>query len=100
MSVVSQKPPFYGPVRATEQGESKVLYIRVSSEAEIGMYNQPPPFDLRTFVGYFGTNWRIRRIKRGWLLSTFIITFIEENAEIQCKADNKFGDLLEKYTTR
>jgi hypothetical protein len=95
---MSQEPPFYGPVRATDKTESKVLYIVIDSKTDIRMYNQPPPFDLRTYVGDFGHYWQIRRIKRGWLLSTFIITI--ENTEFECKAENKFGDAIVKYTSR
>jgi hypothetical protein len=91
------KPPFYGPVKAITPVDSKILYIRVRSESDIEMHNAPPPFDIRTLVGDYGTTWRMKRVKRGWLLSTFIVTMIEENKWFECKSDNKFGDALAKY---
>jgi len=94
------QPPFYGPIKAITPVDKKVLYIRVISETEIALHNAPPPFDLRTLVGYCGLNWRIKRIKRGWLLSTFALTMIEENMWIECKSDNKFGDALDKYASK
>jgi hypothetical protein len=97
---MSQKPPFYGPIKAISPVDSKVLYIVVNSETDIELHNAPPPFDIRTLVGNFGRSWTIKRIKRGWLFSTLNLTMIEENVWIECKAENKFADALEKYTSR
>jgi hypothetical protein len=94
------EPPFHGPVRVKMPGVDAVVYIRVASRTQIEMYNQPPPFDLRTYVGDYGNIWSIRRIKRGWLLSTFLFTNLVENEECECKTDNKFGDLIVQYTSQ
>jgi hypothetical protein len=98
---MSIQPPFNGPIKCLDNGETKVVYLRVLGHGEIEMYNQPPPFDMTTFVGNFGISFRFKRIKRGWLLSTFIITFIEEKGEYSCefKSDNTLGDLLVQYST-
>ncbi|HEY3932389.1 MAG TPA: hypothetical protein VGM58_08470 [Verrucomicrobiae bacterium] len=97
---MAKEPPFYGPIKAITPVDSKVLYILVNSETHIQLHNAPPPFDIRTLVGDFGSTWTIKRIKGGWLLSTFNLTMIEENFWIECKAENKFADALEKYTSR
>ena len=97
---MSQTPPFYGQIRVTIQGKQNVFYIAVHGANDISIHNQPPPFELTNLVGFLGISWRIRRIKRGWIMSVFIITFLEENTEYECTALNSFGDSLVKYTTQ
>lgn len=96
---MESEPPFFGQLWTPDQRSSKIIFICVHSEKKISMYNQPQPFDVRTWLGDFGTRWNIKRIKKGWLFSTFKITFMELNAEIKYKTDNKFGDALYKYTS-
>jgi hypothetical protein len=90
--------PFFGQIRVTDiriKGTPQALYILVRSKDDIVLYNQPPPFDIMNLVGGYGKMWNIRRIKRGWVLSSFIMTI--DNVSFECKSYNKFADLLDPY---
>ena len=92
--------PFCCELGTTDPRSTRSIYIAGFDdygETVIALYNGKP-FDIRTLVGNFGEAWRIKRIKRGWLVSTFIITFIEENAEVEYRTLNAVGDTLAKAT--
>jgi hypothetical protein len=89
----------YGKMWSVDPRSPKVVYIHVKSDGTLSMYIEPPPFKTDKWVGNFGDRWQAKRIKRGWLFSTFIIT-IEDIGEIQYKTDNQFGDMIEQYTRK
>src|SRR5215469_892483 len=93
---------FYGELTyKDERGFRQSFYIRVfltdSNEIVMRMYNRPPSpgesWDL-AWVGNFGDSWRIKRTKRGFFLSTFVVSFIFEKQDVECLAANRFGDML------
>ena len=63
------------------------------------LYNAKP-LDHNSYVGDFGQTWRIKRIKRGWMISTLVLTFIDENEQIEYRTVNAVGDAIEKYAPR
>jgi hypothetical protein len=101
---MSVEPPFNGQLGTTDPRSTRSVWIRVrkseSNEIIMTLHNGPPPFDIRNLVGEFGTTFRIKRVKRGWVVSTFIVTFIEENVEIEYRTLNSVGDPIDKYIPR
>ena len=101
---MSAEPPFNGQLGTLDPRSAKIIWIRVLptdfGEVVIKLYNAPPPFSINTLVGTRGTVFQIRRVRRGWIYSTFIITFFSSDgsADIEYKGLNNFGDLLAKYT--
>jgi hypothetical protein len=87
---------FYGQLVTTDPRGASSIYIQVLSNQDIRLYTAPPPFDFPTLVGHFGPNWQIKRIKRGWFNSVFMLTFIQENArtDVEYRTKTKFGDKL------
>ena len=99
---MSTEPPFNGPLGTIDPRCPGTIYIRVirndCNEIEIKLYNAPAPFSLNILVGNCGSAFRIRRVRRGWIYSTFIVTFLDDSTEIEYKTVNGFGDALAEYT--
>lgn len=87
----------FGKLWSADPRTPKIIYIFIRSETKISLYTEPPPFKVDKWVGDFGEAWRIRRIKRGFLFSTFILN-LNDVGEIQYKTDNQFGDMLTRLT--
>ena len=93
---------FFGELTYKDDtGFRKSLFIRVCKntydERLIRLYNTPPSQTQSweiSWVGDIGDAFRIKRIKRGFLLSTFLLSKPEEKIDIECLAGNKFADML------
>jgi hypothetical protein len=65
----------------------------------IVLFNDPPPFTFDSMIGKYGVKWRLKKIKRKFLVNQYLLTMIDEKWEAYCSTGHKFGDMLEQAIT-
>jgi hypothetical protein len=90
---------YCGRLWSKQAGVPRNIWILLNSDTDIALYLNGPPFHALNSCGTFGKQWRIRRVKRGFLWSTFAFA-TEGSVEVQYMTDNKFGDMLSSCVDR
>ena len=90
--------PVYGRLESKDPRAPKPIYVLIESEERISIYTEPN-FTLINFIGYIGNERKLKRLKRGFLFSTFELKFAED-AKIEYATDNKFGDFLNLFISQ
>ena len=50
-------------------------------------------------IGKYGEKWRIKKVKRKFLVNQYLLTLIDKNIEVYCSTGHKFGDMMEQAIT-
>jgi hypothetical protein len=66
-------------------------------ETVIELHNANPPNSLNTLIGRYGDAWSLKKVKTGFLVTVYEITFLHETPPVKarCVAGHKFGKMLE-----
>jgi hypothetical protein len=90
--------PAWGILTSRDSRSPKPIYVAVEGDEKLSFYSKPPPFALSSYIGELGTNLNLKRKRRGFIFSTFELTFegVESDALLYI-TDNKFGDLLNLF---
>ena len=79
----------------------KSLYAAVGKntygEIVIELHNANPPNSINTLIGRYGDAWTLKMVKKGFLVTVYELTFLQETPPIKarCVTGHKFGRMLE-----
>jgi hypothetical protein len=99
------KQPFCGELFVDDKklAGNISLYINVTNDdfnnTQIHLFNAPPPFTFDSMIGKYGVKWRLKKIKRKFLVNQYLLNIMDDNFEAYCSTAHKFGDMLEQAIT-
>ena len=93
---------FFGEIFVEDpQLGKKSLYALVGEntfgELQIELHNANPPNSIATLIGKYGDGWTLKRLKTGFLVTVYELTFLQETPPVKarCVTAHKFGKMLE-----
>jgi len=93
--------PFCGEVFVDDKRLpfNQSLYVNVTNDeannTQLYLFDKPPPFTFDSMIGKYGEKWRIKKVKRKFLVNQYLLTLIDHNIEVSCSTGHTFGDMME-----